>query len=74
MPIRATASIFIPVLVEARLIDEQTFSVTLRASGIDLISISSLFVMPLETRAEYPPRKFTPTFFAALSRVFAIFT
>ena len=33
------------------------------------IRSSSLFVIPLDTIAEYPPIKFTPTSFAALSSV-----
>ena len=43
-PISPTASILIPVLVEARLIDEHTKSVEANASGIELISFMSEFV------------------------------
>ena len=74
LPIRATASIFIPVFVEPRFTEAQTFSVSESAFGIDLIKSSSLFVMPFAGSAEKPPRKFTPTFCAASSKVFAIFT
>ena len=73
-PIRRTAFILIPVLVEPRLIEEQTKSVEASASGMDFIRSSSAAVLPLLTRAEYPPRKLTPTSLAALSSVFASFT
>ena len=72
-PIRATASIFIPAFVEPMLTLEQSLSVTARASGMLLISSSSPFANPFCTSAEYPPKKFTPTAFAALSRVLAYF-
>ena len=63
-----------PVLVEPRFTELHTNSVSASACGIDRSKSSSAFVMPLETNAEYPPRKFTPTSFLARSRVFAIVT
>ena len=51
-PIRLTASILIPALVEATLTDEHTFSVTASASGIDAISASAPRVIPFCTNAE----------------------
>lgn len=41
------------------------------AFGIERINNSSAFVIPLLTNAEYPPKKLTPTFFAAASNTFA---
>ena len=73
-PIRRTASILRPVFVEPTLMELHTRSVTARACGIDRIRRSSAGVIPLDTRAEYPPIKLTPTSFAALSRVLAIST
>ena len=73
-PISRTASMLIPVFVEPKLIELQTLSVFANASGIERINNSSAFVIPLETKAEYPPIKLTPTFFATLSKVFAIVT
>ena len=70
-PQRATASIFIPALLEPTLIDPQTKSVWAKAFGIDLINISSAFVIPFSTRAEKPPIKSTPMSLAALSRTVA---
>ena len=70
-PISLTASILIPVFVEPRLIDEHTLSVLDKASGIDLISISSAGVMPFDTSAENPPIKLTPTAFATSSSTMA---
>ena len=64
----------IPVLVEAKLTELQTLSVSQRACGIERISISSAVVIPLETRALYPPIKLTPTSNAHLSSVLAILT
>ena len=52
----------------------QTRSVHARAFGMERIRYSSLCVIPLLTKAEYPPIKFTPTSFAALSSVFASVT
>ncbi len=66
-----TASIFIPALVVATLIDEQTFFVLESASGIDFMSFRSPAVMPFCTRALKPPIKSTPTSSAALSSVLA---
>ena len=43
-PMSLTASILIPVLVEARLMLEQTYSVEASASGIELIRTLSEFV------------------------------
>ena len=73
-PIRRTASILIPVLVDARFTELQTLSVLCSASGIERIRSSSAFVIPFETSAEYPPIRLTPTAFAARSNVFAIVT
>ena len=73
-PIIFTASILIPVFVDPKFTELQTKSVVARASGIDWIKSSSLFVIPLDTRALYPPIKLTPTVLAALSRVCAIRT
>ena len=64
-PISLTASIFIPDFVEPIFTDEQMFSVTERASGIDFISSISPALKPLWTSAEYPPMKFTPQVSAA---------
>ena len=72
LPIRRTASISMPVFVEPTLTDEHTSSVSDSAKGIDSISMRSARVIPLETRALYPPRKFTPTSCAARSSVIAI--
>ena len=63
-----------PVRVEPTLTELHILSVHASASGMERIRSSSLFVIALDTRAEYPPIKFTPTFRAALSRVFAIAT
>ncbi len=73
-PISLIASISMPVFVEPTFTEEQILSVTAIASGMERMSSSSAAVIPLETIAEYPPIKFTPSAFAALSRVFAIFT
>ena len=73
-PMSFTASMLIPVLVDPRLTDAQTRSVFASALGMDLISSSSDFVIPLAGRAEKPPRKFTPTSVAALSSVMAMRT
>ncbi len=73
-PINFTASILIPVLVEPTLTELHTLSVTASALGIERISLSSASVIPLETSAEYPPIKFTPTSWATLSSVCAIET
>ena len=60
-PISFTASILIPVLVEPKFTELHTRSVFERANGIDRISSSSAAVIPLDTSAEYPPIKLTPT-------------
>ena len=73
-PIKRTASILIPVLVEPMLTELQILSVSANACGMERIRYSSALVIPLETRAEYPPRKFTPVASAARSKVFAIVT
>ena len=73
-PSSLTASILIPVLVEPTLNELQTRSVAARACGTDSIKNLSAAVIPLHTSALYPPIKFTPTSFAAASRVFAIST
>ena len=51
-PMRRTASMLIPVLVEPTLMDEHRRSVSAMACGMERMSSSSLFVMPLETMAE----------------------
>ena len=51
-PISLTASMLIPVLVEPRLMELQTKSVTASACGIERIRSSSAVVIPLLTRAE----------------------
>ena len=71
-PISLTASILMPVLVEPRFTELHTRSVVDNARGMERISSSSAGVIPLLTSAEYPPRKFTPTSCATLSRVFAM--
>ena len=73
-PISRTASILIPVLVEPRFTELQTLSVACNASGMERISSSSAFVIPFDTKAEYPPIRLTPTSSAARSRVFASVT
>ena len=73
-PINATASMLMPALVVPTLTDAQTRSVTASASGIDAISAMSPRVMPFCTSAEKPPKKFTPTCFAARSRYSAMST
>jgi hypothetical protein len=71
-PIRATASMSIPERLDATFMEEHTHSVSDKACGIELISFVSLGIQPFCTSAEYPPMKFTPIIFAALSSVFAI--
>ncbi len=51
-PIRATASILMPALVEPTFTEEQTKRVWARAWGMERISFSSASVMPFCTRAE----------------------
>ena len=69
-----TASILIPVFVEPIFTELQTLSVQESALGMERMRFLSAVVMPLETSAEYPPRKLTPSSVATLSRVFAIST
>ena len=64
----------IPVLVEPTFTELHTLSVEANASGMDSINNLSAGVIALDTKAEYPPIKLTPTSFAALSKVLAIFT
>ena len=52
----------------------QTRSVCARAWGMERIRFWSAVVIPLLTRAEYPPMKFTPTSLAARSSVLAMVT
>ena len=66
-PISATASMLMPALVEPTLTEEQTKSVTARASGMEAMSFLSPWVPPFCTRAEKPPMKFTPVVLAASS-------
>ena len=61
-----------PVLVDARFTELHTRSVLCSACGMERIRSSSAFVMPLDTSAEYPPIRLTPTVFAARSIVAAI--
>ena len=71
LPMRATASMLMPALVEATFTLEQTRSVSVRARGMEWISFKSLLVKPLWHRAEKPPIKLTPTALAARSSVMA---
>ena len=73
-PMSRTASMLIPILVDPRLMEEQTLSVLFMAWGMDRMRFLSAGVMPFWTSAEYPPMKFTPTSLAARSRVSAILT
>ena len=73
-PMSLTASMLMPVLVDPRLMEEHTLSVTDRALGMDSIRLRSAGVMPFWTSAEYPPMKLTPISLAAASRVSAILT
>ena len=66
-PIRRTASMLMPALVVPTFTEEQTTSVVASVSGMARMSASSARVMALCTRAENPPRKLTPTAFAARS-------
>ena len=72
LPMSATASMFMPALVEARFTLEQTSSVCVSAAGMELIRRRSLFVKPLCASAENPPMKFTPVSCAARSSVRAM--
>ena len=51
-PMSLTASMLMPVLVEPRLMEEQTLSVQAMASGMDSIRFLSAVVMPFWTSAE----------------------
>ena len=73
-PSSSTAFMSMPVLVEPTLTDEQTMSVSLNACGSERMSISSAGVMDLETSAEYPPIRSTPTCLAARSSACASLT
>ena len=73
-PIRATASMLMPDLVEPTLIEEQTSSVSASARGMLLISRLSPAEKPLCTSAPNPPIKLTPTALAAASSAFAYCT
>ena len=73
-PIRRTASMLIPVFVDPTFTELHTLSVRASAFGIERIRFSSAVVIAFETRAEYPPIKFTPTLLAHSSSVFAIST
>ena len=70
-PMRATASISMPALVEPTLTEEQTISVEASASGMELMRMRSAAVIPFWTRAEKPPMKLTPVVLAARSRAWA---
>ena len=67
-PMRATASMLMPLLVLATFTLEHTRSVSARARGMAFTSFRSAAVKPLCTRAEKPPMKFTPVSAAARSR------
>ncbi len=58
-----------PARVVPTLTEEHTRSVVDSASGMARMSRSSAFVMALCTKAENPPKKLTPTSFAAASSV-----
>lgn len=73
-PIWRTASMLMPACVEATFTEAQTRSVTASASGMEEMRTLSPPVSPFWTRAVKPPRKFTPTVLAALSRVRAYST
>ncbi len=60
-PSSFTASILIPVFVEANVYRTAYTLCTASACGNERIRSSSAVVIPLVTRAEYPPIKFTPT-------------
>ena len=51
-PMSLTASMLIPVLVDPRLMEEQTLSVQASAWGMDSMRFLSAVVMPFWTRAE----------------------
>ena len=70
-PMRATASMLMPALVEPTFTEEHTRSVTARASGMASMSFRSPAVRPFCTRAEKPPMKLTPVVLAARSRAAA---
>ena len=70
-PISLTASILMPALVDPTLTELHTRSVSESAWGMERIKLSSPAVIPLDTRAEYPPIKLTPTSLAARSKVLA---
>ena len=70
-PMRATASMLMPALVEPTFTEEHTRSVVARASGMASMSLRSPAVKPFCTRAEKPPMKLTPVVLAALSRAAA---
>ena len=73
-PIRFTASILIPALVDPIATELQMLRVTAKASGMESISTLSADVIPRSTKAENPPRISTPTSSAALWSVSAIET
>ena len=70
-PMRATASMSMPALVEPTLTLAHTRSVVDRASGMEAINFRSASVIPFCTRAEKPPMKLTPVVLAARSRAAA---
>ena len=72
--IRITASMLMPALVEATFTEEQTARVEEMASGMAVMSASSVFVNPFWTSEENPPMKSTPMAVAAASRACATFT
>ena len=70
-PMRATASILMPALVEPTFTEEHTSSVEARASGMASMSFRSPAVKPFCPRAEKPPMKLTPVVWAGRSRAAA---
>ena len=61
----------IPVLVEPTFTLQHILSVEASTRGRDSMQSLSAAVIPLDTTAENPPRKFTPTSLAVSSRVLA---
>ena len=68
-PMRLTPLILIPAREEPMFTEEHTTSVSASAVGMEFMSVLSAGVAPLSMSALNPPMKFTPTAFAAASRV-----
>ena len=73
-PMRATASMLMPVLVEPMFTLLHTTSVSAKARGMASMRRSSPAEKPLCTSAPKPPMKLTPTALAAASRALAYCT